>query len=74
MLDGAGMKSLAVDAVVVDVIMGPGMHSLVPPCAVTSSVLAVVSIFLWIFLLWMRSQHQKGCGQVGGGGNCSMTG
>ena len=45
---GAGMSSLVVDAVVVDVVMDLGMHSLVSCFAVKSSTLAVVEGFIWI--------------------------
>ena len=45
---GAGMGSLVVDAVMVDVIMSLGMHSLVSCFAVKSSNLAVVQVFIWM--------------------------
>ena len=46
---GVGMGSLVLDAVVVDVIMGPGprMHSLALFYAANRMVLAVTSIFPW---------------------------
>ena len=46
------MGSLVVDAFVVDVIMGPCMHSLVSLYTVN---LVAVDIFLWMFLLWVCS-------------------
>ena len=45
---GAGMGSLAVDAVVVDVIMGLGMHSLVSCFAAKSSNLSVAAVSTWM--------------------------
>ena len=45
---GAEMGSLVVDAVVVDVITGLGVHSLVSCFAVKSSNLAVVEVFTWM--------------------------
>ena len=43
---GAGMDSLVVDVVEVNVIMGAGMHSLVLDFAVNNSNLAVVEVVL----------------------------
>ena len=45
---GAGMDSLVVDLVEMNVIMGPGMHSLVSCFAVNNSNLAVVEVFIWV--------------------------
>ena len=55
----AGMDSpvvTVVDAVVVDVILGPGMHSLVPSYAVNGTVLCSCCCghFPWTFLVRMR--------------------
>ena len=49
------MGSLVVDAVLVDVIMGLGMHLLVSCFAVKSSNLAVVEVFLSMLRPWMRT-------------------
>ena len=43
---GAGLDSLVVDVVEVNVIMGAGMHSLVSCFAVNNSNLAVVEVFV----------------------------
>ena len=61
---GAGMDSLVVDEVVVDVVMGPSAHSQAP--SVNSSVPAVLDIFPWTLFPRMRSQHRRGCGQIAG--------
>ena len=45
---GAGMGSLVLDAVVVNIIMGLGMHAPVSCFAVKSSSLAVLEVSFWL--------------------------
>ena len=52
---GGSMDSLVVGAAVVEVVLGPGMGSLVPSYAVNSTMLPVWTFFDGFFLLWMRS-------------------
>ena len=52
---GAGMDSLVVDVVEVNVIMGAGMHSLVCSFAVNNSNLAVVVDLYRCYEPWMRT-------------------